>query len=112
MRRHLLLDVRAAFDGDPAAASLDEVVFSYPGVRAVTVYRIAHALWTRGAQVVPRMMSEWAHSKTGIDINPGASIGCPFFIDHGTGVVIGECSRSGPIYAWAPGKALICALFY
>jgi serine O-acetyltransferase len=95
LRRLVLLDVRAAFDGDPAASSLDEVVFSYPGVRAVTVYRIAHALWLIGAQVVPRMMSEYAHAETGIDIHPGAEIGESIFIDHGTGVVIGETTRIG-----------------
>jgi serine O-acetyltransferase len=95
LRRLVLLDVRAAFEGDPAASSLDEVVFSYPGVRAVTVYRIAHALWLLGAQVVPRMMSEQAHAETGIDIHPGAEIGEAIFIDHGTGVVIGETTRIG-----------------
>jgi len=95
LRRLLLLDVRAAFDGDPAASSLDEVVFSYPGVRAVTVYRIAHALWRLGAQVVPRVMTEQAHAETGIDIHPGAEIGESLFIDHGTGVVIGETTRIG-----------------
>ena len=95
LRRLVLQDVRAAFEGDPAASSLDEVVFSYPGVRAVTVYRIAHALWLLGAQVVPRMMSEAAHAETGIDIHPGAEIGEAIFIDHGTGVVIGETTRIG-----------------
>jgi serine O-acetyltransferase len=95
LRRRVLLDVRAAFDGDPAASSLDEVIFSYPGVRAVTVYRIAHLLWLLGGQVVPRMMSEQAHADTGIDIHPGAEIGESFFIDHGTGVVIGETTRIG-----------------
>lgn len=95
LRRLVLLDVRAAFEGDPAASSLDEVVFSYPGVRAVTVYRIAHALWQLHAQVVPRMMSEQAHAETGIDIHPGAEIGESVFIDHGTGVVIGETTRIG-----------------
>lgn len=95
LRRQVLGDVAAAFDGDPAATGLDEVVFSYPGVRAVTVYRIAHCLWQLGAVVVPRMMTELAHRRTGIDIHPGAEIGQAFFIDHGTGVVIGETTRIG-----------------
>lgn len=95
LRRLVILDVRAAYDGDPAARRVDEVVFSYPGVRAVTVYRLAHALWLLGAQVVPRMMTEQAHAETGIDIHPGAEIGESFFIDHGTGVVIGETTRIG-----------------
>ncbi len=95
LRRLILLDVRAAYEGDPAASSLDEVIFSYPGVRAVTVYRMAHALRLLGAQVVPRMMSELAHADTGIDIHPGAEIGESLFIDHGTGVVIGETTRIG-----------------
>ncbi len=95
LRRQVLCDVAAAFDGDPAATGVDEVVFSYPGVRAITVYRIAHALWQLGAVVVPRMMTELAHAETGIDIHPGAQIGERFFIDHGTGVVIGETTVIG-----------------
>lgn len=95
LRRLVLLDVQAAFDGDPAATGLDEVAFSYPGVYAVTIYRIAHALWQLGAQVVPRMMSEQAHAEAGIDIHPAARIGEGFFIDHGTGVVIGETTQIG-----------------
>lgn len=95
LRRLVLSDVQAAFDGDPAATGLDEVAFSYPGVHAVTVYRIAHALWQLGAQVVPRMMSEQAHAEAGIDIHPAAEIGESFFIDHGTGVVIGETTQIG-----------------
>ena len=95
LRRLVLSDVQAAFDGDPAATGLDEVAFSYPGVHAVTIYRIAHALWTLGAQVVPRMMSEQAHAEAGIDIHPAAEIGESFFIDHGTGVVIGETTQIG-----------------
>lgn len=95
LRRLVLSDVQAAFDGDPAATGLDEVAFSYPGVHAVTVYRIAHALWVLGAQVVPRMMSEQAHAEAGIDIHPAAEIGESFFIDHGTGVVIGETTQIG-----------------
>jgi len=90
LREVLATDVQAAFDGDPAAISLDETIFSYPGVLAVTVYRIAHELHRREVPLIPRMMSEYAHSRTGIDIHPGATIGHHFFIDHGTGVVIGE----------------------
>jgi serine O-acetyltransferase len=95
LRQEVLLDVQAAFEGDPAARSLIEVAWCYPGVRAVTVYRIAHTLLTLGAQIVPRMMTEQAHTETGIDIHPGARIGQSFFIDHGTGVVIGETSTIG-----------------
>lgn len=90
VRQRIALDVRAAVEGDPAASGPDEVVVCYPGMYAVTVYRLAHELVTRGAVVIPRMMTEIAHEKTGIDIHPGAEIGASFFIDHGTGVVIGE----------------------
>ncbi|MFU8780042.1 MAG: serine O-acetyltransferase EpsC [Kiritimatiellia bacterium] len=83
-------DVQAAYEGDPAAKSMMEVVLSYPGVYAVMVHRIAHELYQSGVPLIPRMMSEHAHSRTGIDIHPGAQIGSGFFIDHGTGVVIGE----------------------
>jgi len=94
--RHILaLDVQAAYDGDPACKSLDEVIFCYPGLEAVTVYRLAHALHELGVPLIPRMMTEWAHSRTGIDIHPGAKIGRYFFIDHGTGVVIGETTEIG-----------------
>lgn len=89
IRRILSLDVQAAYDGDPAAGGLDEIIFCYPGLEAVTVYRIAHELHRLGVPLIPRMLSEWAHSTTGIDIHPGATIGDSFFIDHGTGVVIG-----------------------
>jgi serine O-acetyltransferase len=95
LRSKLLRDVRAAYDGDPAASGIDEVAFSYPGVQAITIHRIAHSLYQRGVPIVPRMMSEIAHSDTGIDIHPGATIGEGFFIDHGTGVVIGETSTIG-----------------
>jgi serine O-acetyltransferase len=95
LRLRLLKDVRAAYEGDPAATGPDEVVFSYPGVQAVTVYRIANALFRHGAVTVPRMMTEQAHAETGIDIHPGATVGESFFIDHGTGVVIGETSVIG-----------------
>jgi serine O-acetyltransferase len=95
IRRLLLTDVQAAFDGDPAATNLDEVVLAYPGLLAVSVYRIAHALYDLGVPMMARIMTEWAHSKTGCDIHPGAKIGAAFFIDHATGVVIGETSDIG-----------------
>lgn len=95
LRAILGKDVRAAFEGDPAAKSYDEIIFSYPGLFAVTVYRIAHQLWVLEIPLLPRIMTEFAHSKTGIDIHPGARIGDSFFIDHGTGVVIGETSEIG-----------------
>jgi serine O-acetyltransferase len=95
LRALLMTDVRAAFEGDPAATGADEVVFSYPGIAAVCVYRIAHRLYQLGAAIVPRMMTELAHSETGIDIHPAATIGEGFFIDHGTGVVIGETTVIG-----------------
>jgi len=88
-------DIQAAYDGDPAAKSTDEVILSYPCVLAIATYRIAHELYVRGVPLVPRIMSEHAHSITGIDIHPGAKIGKNFFIDHGTGVVIGETAEIG-----------------
>jgi serine O-acetyltransferase len=87
--------VRAAFEGDPAATSWEEIILCYPGVYAVTVHRLAHPLHGLGVPLLPRMMSEWAHRQTGIDIHPGAGIGASFFIDHGTGVVIGETTHIG-----------------
>jgi len=95
MRRLLALDVEAAYDGDPASTSRDEIVISYPGFYAITVYRLAHELWDLGVPMIPRMMSELAHSETGIDIHPGARIGEYFFLDHGTGVVVGETATIG-----------------
>jgi serine O-acetyltransferase len=95
VRRMLATDVQAAYDGDPACKSLDEVIFCYPGLEAITVYRLAHVLYELDIPFVPRMMTEWAHSRTGIDIHPGATIGEFFFIDHGTGVVIGETTEIG-----------------
>jgi serine O-acetyltransferase len=89
VQRTLATDVRAAFEGDPAAANPDEVIFSYPGILAITSYRLAHELHRLGVPIIPRMMTEAAHGATGIDIHPGAVIGDHFFIDHGTGVVIG-----------------------
>jgi serine O-acetyltransferase len=90
IRGLLASDVQAAYDGDPAATSLDEIIFCYPGVEAITIQRMAHELYRLQVPIIPRMMTEWAHSRTGIDIHPGANIGPSFFIDHGTGVVIGE----------------------
>jgi serine O-acetyltransferase len=95
IRRRVSLDVEAANRGDPAARSQEEVILSYPGVEAIMVHRLAHALWARGVAMIPRMMSEHIHGKTGIDIHPGATIGHSFFIDHGTGVVIGETTVIG-----------------
>lgn len=91
----LTSDIQAALDGDPAAKGADEVIFSYPGLLAINVYRMAHVLLKLGVPIIPRIMTEHAHSLTGIDIHPGASIGGSFFIDHGTGVVIGETTKIG-----------------
>ena len=88
-------DLQAAYDGDPAATGKDEVIFSYPGLFAITVYRLAHVLYTLKVPMLPRMMTEHAHSVTGIDIHPGATVGKYFFIDHGTGIVIGETTVIG-----------------
>ena len=95
LRAVIQTDVEAFYDGDPAAYSTDEIVFCYPGIYAVTIYRLAHVLYTMGVPMLPRIMTEHAHSVTGIDINPGASIGNYFFIDHGTGIVIGETTVIG-----------------
>ena len=95
VRKMLALDVQAAYDGDPACKSLDEVIFCYPGLEAISVYRLAHILHELEVPLIPRMMTEYAHSRTGIDIHPGARIGKYFFIDHGTGVVIGETTDIG-----------------
>ena len=95
VRKTLELDVDAAYRGDPAARSHHEIIFSYPGLEAITVYRVAHELHRLGVPFIPRMMTELAHAKTGIDIHPGAAIGPGFFIDHGTGVVIGETCEIG-----------------
>ena len=88
-------DLQAAYDGDPAATSMAEVIFSYPGLFAITVYRLAHELYALNVPMIPRIMTEYAHSITGIDIHPGATIGQYFFIDHGTGIVIGETTIIG-----------------
>ena len=94
-RRLSCTDAKAALDGDPAAKSVEEVILSYPGLEALLVHRIAHFLYTKGVPIIPRIMSEHVHSKTGIDIHPGAQIGEECFIDHGTGVVIGETTSIG-----------------
>jgi len=95
LREILATDVQAAYDGDPACTNLDEVIFCYPGLEAITVYRVANTLYNLGVPFIPRMMTEWAHKQTGIDIHPGATIGSYFFIDHGTGVVIGQTCEIG-----------------
>ncbi len=95
IRELLQLDVQAALDGDPAANSRDEIIMAYPSIAAMTVHRVVHYLHTRGVPLLPRIMSEYIHHQTGIDIHPGAIIGKSFFIDHGTGVVIGETTIIG-----------------
>jgi serine O-acetyltransferase len=95
IRGLIAMDMKAAFRGDPAAKSIEEVIVSYPGFEAITVHRLAHFFWKAQVPVIPRMMSELIHSRTGIDIHPGADIGESFFIDHGTGVVIGETTVIG-----------------
>jgi len=95
IRKVIATDIEAAFEGDPAARSIGEILLSYPCVDAVSIHRMAHSLYRSGVELLPRMMTEWAHERTGIDIHPGASIGTHFFIDHGTGVVIGESCRIG-----------------
>ena len=95
LRRALSLDVQAAFSGDPAAINCDETIFCYPGIDAIFVHRVAHELWALHVPLLPRIMSEYTHNDTGIDIHPGATIGESFFIDHGTGVVIGETAVIG-----------------
>jgi serine O-acetyltransferase len=95
VREALQADVEAAFQGDPASAAIDEVILAYPFVEAVAIQRLAHILYSKGVPLVPRIMTEYAHSRTGIDIHPGAEIGSHFYIDHGTGTVIGETSRIG-----------------
>ncbi len=95
IRDALVLDAQAAYDGDPAAQSLDEIILAYPGFLAVTVHRVAHELYALGVPLLPRILSEWAHTRSGADIHPGATIGPRFFIDHATGVVVGETARIG-----------------
>ena len=95
IRRVLVADVQAAYDGDPAASNLDEIILAYPGFLAVTVYRCAHALHELGVKLMPRIMTEWAHGRTGADLHPAAKIGPGFFLDHATGAVVGETSEIG-----------------
>ena len=95
IKRKITLDVEAVFKGDPAAKSKEEIILSYPGLEAILIYRIANFLYTNGVPIIPRIMSEYIHGKTGIDINPVAKIGESFFIDHGTGIVIGETTVIG-----------------
>ncbi len=95
LRAELALDVQALFDGDPAARAREEIILAYPGVRAIAVHRVAHHFWSTGVRLLARMMSEDVHGRTGIDIHPGATIGKSFYIDHGTGVVVGETSVIG-----------------
>ena len=95
IKRLLLLDVEALYEGDPAAVSREEVMISYPGFRAITIFRIAHELYLLKAPLIPRIMTEYAHERTGIDIHPGATVGEYFFIDHGTGIVVGETTTIG-----------------
>ncbi|GHT41451.1 serine acetyltransferase [Planctomycetales bacterium] len=111
IRRKLAKDVQAAYAGDPACKSLGEVILCYPGLEAITVYRLAHALYELQIPLIPRMMSEWAHSGTGIDIHPGARIGDYFFIDHGTGVVVGETTIIGDWVKIYQGVTLGAASF-
>ncbi len=95
IRRVLQTDIKAAYDGDPAALSTEEIILGYPSIDALSIYRIAHVLYKEGVPIIPRIMTEYAHQRTGIDIHPGATIGDYFFIDHGTGVVIGETCTIG-----------------
>jgi serine O-acetyltransferase len=95
LREMLWTDIDAAYEGDPAARSYEEIILAYPAIEAIAVQRMAHVLYDKEVPLIPRMMTEWAHSRTGIDIHPGAKIGSHFFIDHGTGVVIGETCEIG-----------------
>jgi serine O-acetyltransferase len=95
VRELLRTDIEAAYEGDPAVLYSEEIILSYPFIEAITIQRLAHILYSAGAPIIPRMMTEWAHGRTGIDIHPGAKIGSHFFIDHGTGVVIGETCKIG-----------------
>ena len=112
LRRILALDVQAAYEGDPACKNLDEVIFCYPGLEAITIFRLANQLHQLNVPFIPRMMTEWAHQRTGIDIHPGAQIGNHFFIDHGTGVVIGETCEIGEYVKLYQGVTLGALSFY
>lgn len=107
VRAVLQTDVEAAFNGDPAARSFEEIILAYPGLEAIAIQRCAHLLYRSGVPLLPRMMTEWAHSRTGIDIHPGASLGSHFFIDHGTGVVIGETCEIGSHVKLYQGVGLV-----
>jgi serine O-acetyltransferase len=107
VRELLQTDVQAAYDGDPAARSYEEVILAYPGLEAIAIQRSAHLLYKAGVPLLPRMMTEWAHGRTGIDIHPGAEIGSHFFIDHGTGVVIGETCQIGQHVKLYQGVGLV-----
>lgn len=107
VRALLRTDMEAAFHGDPAAECREEVILAYPGLEAIAIQRSAHLLYQSGVPLIPRMMTEWAHSRTGIDIHPGARIGSHFFIDHGTGVVIGETSIIGSHVKLYQGVGLV-----
>ena len=107
VRQLLQTDVQAAFDGDPAARSFEEIILAYPGLEAIAIQRSAHLLYKAGVPLLPRMMTEWAHGRTGIDIHPGAKIGPYFFIDHGTGVVIGETCEIGERVKLYQGVGLV-----
>jgi serine O-acetyltransferase len=107
VRELLRTDAEAAFQGDPAAASQDEVILAYPSMEAMAIQRCAHVLYRLGLPLIPRIMTEWAHARTGIDIHPGAQIGSHFFIDHGTGVVVGETSVIGAHVKLYQGVSLI-----
>lgn len=107
VRELLHTDVEAAFEGDPAAASFDEIILAYPYLEAIAIQRSAHMLYCHNLPLIPRMMTEWAHSRTGIDIHPGAHIHSHFFIDHGTGVVVGETSVIGKHVKMYQGVSLV-----
>jgi serine O-acetyltransferase len=107
VRALLRTDLEDAFEGDPAAESFEEVILAYPGLEAIATQRLAHLLYSEGVPLIPRMMTEWAHSRTGIDIHPGAKIGPHFFIDHGTGVVIGETCEIGQHVKLYQGVGLV-----
>ncbi len=107
VRAILQTDVQAAFDGDPAARSFEEIILAYPGLEAIAIQRSAHLLYKAGVPLLPRMMTEWAHGRTGIDIHPGAQLGSHFFIDHGTGVVIGETCEIGSHVKLYQGVGLV-----
>jgi len=107
VRKLLQMDVQAAYDGDPAAQSFEEIILAYPGLEAIATQRMAHLLYNMGVPLLPRMMTEWAHGRTGIDIHPGAQIGTHFFIDHGTGVVIGETVQIGAHVKLYQGVGLV-----